>query len=114
MGEVKHMPLSANHALRLIRETAKDSLKVGIPPDLGFVCPHQEWQHVVTHRQIHRCLEDGEIFDNPSIDEHGNNECWMHRFGGGVEVVIKVVLVNEEKVGWQIYVTEWSIADGLK
>lgn len=114
MGEVKPLPLSATHALTIIRETAKDSFRVGIPSDLGFDRPHEEWQHVVTGRQIERCIESGEILGNPTIDEHGNFEVLMCRFGGGEEVTIKIVLVNEESNGWQIFVTEWSKSDGRK
>lgn len=114
MGDVRPMPLSVDHALKIIHATARDSSRVGIPTELGFDRPYQEWQHLVTHRQIYRCLEDGEILGKPSIDEHGNCECWMRRFGAGEEVTIRIVLVNEENNGWRIYVTEWSKSDGPK
>ena len=114
MGEVKPLPLSAAHALKITRETAEDSSRIGIPADLGFDRPRQEWEHVVTGRQIKRCIEDGEILGKPSIDQHGNHEVQLFRFGGGEEVKIKIVLVNEESDGWQIFVTEWSKSDGHK
>lgn len=109
---VKPFPMSADHALTIIRETAKDSSRVGIPADLGYSRPRQDWEHIVTHRQIQRCLEDGELLGRPELDEHGNWKCQMQRFGTGAVIRITVVAVHDEDRNWRLFVTDWSKIDG--
>jgi len=113
MAKVTPMPLSADQALKIIRKTAENSERVKIPTDLGFTRPYQEWQHVVTDRQIKRCIDGGEILGKPRIDEHGNLECELCRFGGGEEITIKIVLVSDPTNGWNLFVTEWGRTDGF-
>lgn len=103
--------MRGKNALAIIRKAAKAS-RVGIPTDLGYSRPRQDWQHVVTHRQIHRCLENGEILGDPELDEHGNLKCRMQRFGAGALVEITVVAVQDNDKNWRLYVTEWSKTDG--
>lgn len=112
MGEIKPMPITAAQALKIIRATAKNSSNIGMPKDLGFSRPYQEWQHLVTDRQIERCIEAGEIIGKPRIDKFGNILCKMFRFGGGEEVSIEIVLVKEADRDWRIFVTGWSKSDG--
>ena len=114
MGEVKPFPLSAEKALEIIHDAVKDSSRVGIPDDLGFSRPEQDWQHVVTHRQIIRCLENGDIEGEPEIDEHGNTKCTLKRFGAGELVTITVVAVHDNEKKWNLFVTDWSKSDGPK
>ena len=109
---VKKFPMRADHARKIIRNTAKDSSRVGIPVDLGYDRPKQDWEHVVTHRQIYRCLEDGDVLGEPELDEHGNWQCRLQRFGSGALVEITVVAVQDKNDDWRLYVTEWSKTDG--
>lgn len=109
---VEAFPMSAKPALEIIRETAVDSSKVGIPTDLGFDRPLQDWQHIVTHRHIQRCLENGDILGEPEQDENGNWKCIMQRFGSGALIQITVVAVPDTNNNWRLFVTEWSKTDG--
>ena len=97
-------PLPAADARELIRGLANtdkvhmlESLKLGIGP----------WPSVVMHRQIIRCLEDGEIVGGPTTNELGHYEFQMQRASSGQEIGLTVVLYKEN-VDWHVAVTEVS------
>ena len=112
MGELKPFPLSADKALDIIRAAARDSSRVRIPDDLGYERPDQDWPHVITHRQIALCLEQGDLIGKPETDEYGNLKCTLERFGGGDMIRVTVAAVHNNKDEWTLYVTDWSKSNG--
>lgn len=91
--------LSPSFALRLVHETAKNSVNIIMkdPPDMG------EWQRLTNHRQVVACLQDGELVDGPHSDEHGNTVCTLKRFSCGVCLWVTVILFKQD-ANWKLYV----------
>jgi hypothetical protein len=94
-------PLPKDRARGLIREAANTKNTI-IPKSFG----RGEWYEVFTHRQVVRCLEDGEIVDGPITNEHGHFEYAMKRVIAGQEIHLTAVLFKDEHENWKVAVKE--------
>ncbi len=93
--------LSKESALKIIRDT-----------DTRHILPNRfaedKWPHVVLRRQVIRCLDDGEMTGKPVPTELGHWEYQMERIDSGQEIYITVVLYQNEKQEWNVFVKEVS------
>lgn len=97
---VAPFPMSADAALRIIREAAADSgcYTIPDPPVSG------EWYRLVNRRQVEWCLREGGLMGRPVIDEQGSLRATLERFSAGVVVRVDVVLWKEDAGGWNVAV----------
>jgi hypothetical protein len=89
MGDnVKPFRLSADAALKRIRELAEDSRNV-------FITRHALQRMVerqITRLQVIECLLRGVVSEGPALDPHGNWKCTLRRFAAGQELEVVVAL----------------------
>lgn len=97
---VKAFALPQIKAIPLIAEAANTNRTI-IPDNLA----DGEWPNLVLHRQIVRCLQEGEIIGGPVTNEHGHFEYRMRRISAGQEVYLTAVLFKDNGV-WMVAVTE--------
>lgn len=97
---VQPFPLQPERAIELIREAA-NTKNTNVPETLA----KGEWPNAVFHRQVQRCLEDGEIIDGPHTNEYGHFEYKMRRIAAGQEIYLTAVLYKENDV-WTVVVRE--------
>lgn len=97
---VTAFPLPAVKAKLLIREAANTKRTI-IPERLA----EGEWPNAVFHRQVARCLENGEIIEGPITNEYGHFEYKMLRVSAGQEIYLTAVLFKD-KGNWTVAVKE--------
>lgn len=97
---ISHFPLPTDRAINLIRKAANTKNTI-IPDRLAI----GEWPNIVFHRQVARCLKDGEIIDGPYTNEYGHFEYKMMRVSAGQEIYLTAVLFKEQET-WKVAVTE--------
>ena len=56
------------------------------------------WYSTVTRRQVMKCLQEGELIEDPRINNYGDIECSMALFCAGIDVTIDVVV--KEMAAW--------------
>jgi hypothetical protein len=96
-------PMSAEFALRLVREAAADGRNYTIPdpPDGG------EWYRIVNRRQVELCMRSGDLVGKPHCDDLGNVHVTLERFSAGVLVRLTVVLWRRDATSkWEIAITK--------
>lgn len=86
-------------ATRKIREVAKDSrnLQIQDPPGDG------PWERTVSVLEAKRCVEDGDIIEDPVQDELGNWKFLIRRFSSGGMLTVQAVLYENEQGEWKVY-----------
>ncbi len=93
-------PLTSEHALTLVRQAVEcGNVLMPDPPNGG------EWYRVLTRRQVDLCLKEGDLVEEPKVDEHGHIRCALERFGAGLVVRVRVSLMKHED-SWGIVVIE--------
>jgi hypothetical protein len=97
---ISPFPLPPEKAITLIRQAANTKNTI-VPSRLA----EGEWPNVVFHRQVVRCLEDGEIIQGPFTNEYGHFEYKMMRVSAGQEIYLTAVLFKEEDT-WKVAVKE--------
>lgn len=91
--------MTKEFAIKLIREAARDSANVVIPaPQTAG-----QWEETVTHMQVIRCLQKGDIVGTPKLDKFGNWECRMSRFSAGAHIFVAIAAINKEN-RWKLFV----------
>lgn len=58
--------------------------------------PSDTWEGVVTIRQVHLCLKEGNVINTPVHDEYGNPRFQMSRLCAGQEIVIECVIIEKD------------------
>lgn len=86
--------LSADVALRTIRQIAVDSANVIVPSHAKL----RMRQRGVTLRQIEACLERGTISEGPYGNAHGNWQVNLRRHAAGEELTLAVAIEWATKV----------------
>jgi hypothetical protein len=93
-------PITSEHAITLVREAvACGNVLIPDPPDGG------DWYLLMTRRQVDLCLREGDLVDDPWVDEHGHVRCALERFGAGMLVRVHIVLMKQEE-NWRLLVIE--------
>lgn len=90
---VHPFPIQPRRVLDLIREAAKAG-RVLYPSLEGTGA----WYSTVTRRQVMKCLQEGELIEDPRINNYGDIECSMALFCAGIDVTIDVVV--KEMAAW--------------
>lgn len=99
---VTPFPLPRGTATKLLRSLANTDRVLLVPPRLA----KGEWRHVTLLRQVHRCLEDGEIVDGPKTNELGYWQYLMRRVGAGQEIYMIATLFQGKDEHWRVAITE--------
>lgn len=77
-AEIVPLRLTADHALRVIRDLAADSNNI--------VVLNHALRHGVTRRQIETCARKGTIVEGPFLNARGNWQVTMQRHAAGEEI----------------------------
>lgn len=88
-NNVVPMPMTRQRAEDLLRQAGQDTSKL---VNTMTYLPEEVWFEVVSHRQIVLCLTEGKIVKDPTMDEHGNFVCVVHRRGAGSDVYVTVAI----------------------
>lgn len=92
MGKIASFKLDRVRALSLIREIASDSRNVIFVEN----AEKGPWEARVTHLQIIRCLEDGDIVSDPLLDDYKNWRVQLRRTAARVCMEVTcIILMNE-------------------
>ena len=95
-------PLPTAEAAKQLKSLANTERVILIPPRLA----KGDWRYITLFRQVHRCLEDGEIVEGPDTDDFGNWRYLMRRIGGGQEIYLTATLYQGEDKQWRVAITE--------
>lgn len=100
-SNVSSIKLSSRKALELLAAAAEDSSLL-----VNTVKYEKEemWFQMTAMRQILLCFRDGLVVSDPTIDEHGNWNCCVHRVCGGVDVYVTVAIENGSSGPHKVYV----------
>ena len=99
---VTPFPMSQDAAAKLLRSVANTDRVILVPPRLA----EGDWRHVTRFRQVHRCLEDGEIVSGPKSTELGHWKYLMRRIGAGQEIYLTATLYQCADEVWRVAITE--------
>src|SRR5713226_1488047 len=88
MAEIVPPQLTAQTALRMVRELAADSGRIVILEH----CRVRMVQRRITRRQVELCMQKGTISEGPYLNRHGNWQVNIHRHAAGEELTCSVAI----------------------
>jgi hypothetical protein len=110
MGKVTPIKLSQEAqkaALKLLRETAADDLRVSFLVTMES----SAWRRFFDNRQIMRCLREGSLVKPPCVDELGNMVFVLERHAAGATIEVTAVLEGTLHGDKVVIVTEFTAGE---